>query len=75
MKSFRAVYYQWIGWGAVASLVVYMGIKGRVSWWVPVVGVPVGALLLYFRSKYYVPFVDEAQARRKARGKSSKMPI
>ena len=69
MKSLRWIS-RWsdlIVWSGYAVVLVYLAVKGRAAWWVPAIGVPVGAVLMYFRLRYYVPFIDEARARRKAR--------
>ena len=76
MKPSHPIYrlYDLIGWGAAAVFLIYLAGERRVSWWVPAIGVPVGALLMYFRHRYYLPFVDEARARRKARENSGQEP-
>jgi hypothetical protein len=69
MKSLRWIsrWFDLAVWSAYAVVLVYLAVKGRVAWWVPAIGGPVGAVLMYFRLRYYVPFIDEARARRKAR--------
>jgi|HubBroStandDraft_6_1064221.scaffolds.fasta_scaffold279813_3 hypothetical protein len=60
---------KWISWVVVAISVtdlVDQARRGRVSWWVPAVVIPIGLLLPYVREKYYVPFVKDARARREA---------
>src|SRR5271157_4635793 len=63
MKLSRTIYwwYQGIGWAASAVFIVYLASKGRVSWWVPAVGVPIAVVLEYFRRRYYLPFVGGAR--------------
>ena len=75
MKSSRTIYllYSGIGWAVCALFFVYLAGKGRVSWWVPAVGIPVGVLLQYSRHKYSLPFVDGA--RRKTGRNSGQGPI
>jgi hypothetical protein len=66
--------YQSILWSAAAVFLQYEVSKGRISWWVPAVAIPVGFALRYVRQRYYASVVTEARARRKARRKSDQMP-
>jgi len=66
--------YQAIGWSAFVIFWGYQASKGRASWWLLAVVVPVGLVLQYIRQRYYVPFVAGARARRKARKSLDQMP-
>jgi hypothetical protein len=70
----RDYWYQGIGWLVFTGYTAYEASKGRLSHWVPVVGILLGVMVQYLRYRYYLPVVREAREQRVARKKSGNIP-